>query len=55
MVLTLASRGARPRNDRVAELERLVARGAGVDAGVYRGTALGWAAACGHLAAIASR
>jgi len=40
------------RNDAVAVLEVLVARGARVDADVYRGTALAWAAACGRVAAI---
>ena len=41
------------RNDRVDALEALVARGARLDADVYRGTALAWAAACGRTAAIA--
>ncbi len=36
------------RNDRVEALDVLVARGASVDADVYRGTALAWAAACGR-------
>jgi ankyrin repeat protein len=40
------------RNDRVEALDALVARGANVDADVYRGTALTWAAACGRTAAI---
>ena len=40
------------RNDRVEALELLVARGAEVEADVYRGTALSWAAACGRVAAI---
>ena len=40
------------RSDRVAALDLLVARGARVDADVYRGTALAWAAAKGHTAAI---
>jgi ankyrin repeat protein len=40
------------RNDRGDALELLVARGAAVDADVYRGTALSWAAACGRTAAI---
>jgi ankyrin repeat protein len=40
------------RNDRVEALEALVARGADVDADVYRGTALAWAAATGRPAAI---
>lgn len=40
------------RNDAIAALELLVARGARVDADVYRGTALTWAAACGRVAAI---
>jgi ankyrin repeat protein len=39
------------RNDRVEALDVLVSRGAGVDADVYRGTALAWAAACGCVAA----
>ncbi|MDQ5834958.1 MAG: ankyrin repeat domain-containing protein, partial [Actinomycetota bacterium] len=34
------------RNDRVETLDVLVARGASVEADVYRGTALAWAAAC---------
>jgi ankyrin repeat protein len=40
------------RNDRVEALDVLVARGAAVDADVYRGTALAWAAACGRTPAI---
>jgi ankyrin repeat protein len=40
------------RNDRGDALEALVARGARVDADVYRGTALAWAAALGRVAAI---
>jgi ankyrin repeat protein len=40
------------RNDRADALEALVARGARVDADVYRGTALTWAAACGRVDAI---
>ncbi len=40
------------RNDRVEAIELLVARGAAVDADVYRGTALSWAAACGRVAAV---
>lgn len=40
------------RNDRVEALDVLVARGASVDADVYRGTALAWAAACGRTRAI---
>jgi ankyrin repeat protein len=40
------------RNDRVEALDALVARGASVDADVYRGTALAWAAACGRTRAI---
>lgn len=40
------------RNDRVDTLRTLVARGAGLDADVYRGTALAWAAAQGKLAAV---
>jgi len=40
------------RNDRVEAIERLVERGASVEADVYRGTALSWAAACGRVAAI---
>jgi ankyrin repeat protein len=40
------------RNDRVEALDVLVARGAVVDADVYRGTALTWAAACGRTGAI---
>jgi ankyrin repeat protein len=42
------------RNDRVAALELLVARGAQIEADVYRGTALSWAAACGRVAAVRS-
>jgi ankyrin repeat protein len=40
------------RNDRADALDALVARGAHVDADVYRGTALAWAAACNRVAAI---
>jgi ankyrin repeat protein len=40
------------RNDRAEALDLLVARGAVVDANVYRGTALAWAAACGRTQAI---
>ncbi|WP_091390294.1 ankyrin repeat domain-containing protein [Amycolatopsis pretoriensis] len=40
------------RNDRVEALRKLVARGADVNADVYRGTALTWAAAQGKLAAV---
>ena len=40
------------RNDRADALDALVERGAAVDADVYRGTALAWAAACGRVAAI---
>jgi ankyrin repeat protein len=40
------------RADRVEALELLVARGARVDADVYRGTALTWAAAQGRVAAV---
>ena len=40
------------RNDRVEAVEVLAARGAAIDADVYRGTALTWAAACGHTATI---
>jgi ankyrin repeat protein len=40
------------RNDRVDALRTLVARGAEVDADVYRGTALTWAAAQGKLDAV---
>jgi ankyrin repeat protein len=40
------------RNDRAAVLDLLVARGARVDADVYRGTALAWAATTGSIAAI---
>ena len=40
------------RSDRVEAIERLVARGAAVEADVYRGTALSWAAACGRVAAV---
>jgi ankyrin repeat protein len=40
------------RNDRADAVEELVARGARVDADVYRGTALAWAAACGAVATI---
>jgi ankyrin repeat protein len=39
------------RNDRVDTLRTLVARGARLDADVYRGTALTWAAASGRVAA----
>ncbi|MEV7097005.1 ankyrin repeat domain-containing protein [Amycolatopsis sp. NPDC051045] len=40
------------RNNRVEALKTLVARGADLDADVYRGTALAWAAATGRVAAI---
>jgi ankyrin repeat protein len=40
------------RGDQVDALDALVARGAGVEADVYRGTPLAWAAAAGHAAAI---
>jgi ankyrin repeat protein len=40
------------RNGRADVLEPLVARGARVDADVYRGTPLAWAAASGHVDAI---
>lgn len=40
------------RNDRVEALDLLVARGAALDADVYRGTALSWAGARGHPATI---
>ncbi|MDX3189289.1 ankyrin repeat domain-containing protein [Streptomyces sp. MN03-5084-2B] len=40
------------RNDRTDALRTLVARGAEVDADVYRGTALAWAAASGKLDAV---
>lgn len=40
------------RNDRTEALKTLVARGAEVNADVYRGTALAWAAAQGRLAAV---
>jgi ankyrin repeat protein len=40
------------RADRVAAIGELVARGARVDADVYRGTALTWAAAQGRVAAV---
>jgi ankyrin repeat protein len=40
------------RNDRAEALRTLVARGAEVDADVYRGTALTWAAATGRVTAI---
>ena len=40
------------RNGRVDVLGVLVERGAAIDADVYRGTALTWAAACGRVAAI---
>ncbi|GLY43652.1 hypothetical protein Amsp01_096750 [Amycolatopsis sp. NBRC 101858] len=40
------------RNDRAEALRTLVARGAEVDADVYRGTALAWAAATGRVTAI---
>jgi ankyrin repeat protein len=40
------------RNDRVDALDVLVARGARLEADVYRGTALTWAAAIGRTAAI---
>ena len=40
------------RSDRAAVLGELVDRGADVAADVYRGTALTWAAACGHVDSI---
>jgi ankyrin repeat protein len=40
------------RSDRADALDALVARGANVDADVYRGTALAWAAARGHVTTI---
>ena len=40
------------RSGRVEALSALVARGARIDADVYRGTPLAWAAAKGHVAAI---
>src|SRR5581483_7256650 len=40
------------RNDRADALDLLVARGANLEADVYRGTALAWAAATGRVAAI---
>ncbi|WP_326569142.1 ankyrin repeat domain-containing protein [Amycolatopsis rhabdoformis] len=40
------------RNDRVDALRTLAARGADLDADVYRGTALTWAAAQGQIAAV---
>jgi ankyrin repeat protein len=40
------------RNDRVESITFLVRRGARIDADVYRGTALAWAAACGCLSAV---
>jgi ankyrin repeat protein len=40
------------RNNRVETLDLLVARGASVEADVYRGTALAWATACGHASSI---
>jgi ankyrin repeat protein len=40
------------RSDRADALDRLVARGASVEADVYRGTALVWAAAFGRVSAI---
>jgi ankyrin repeat protein len=40
------------RNDQVEALDVLVARGASVEADVYRGTALAWAAACGRTESI---
>ena len=40
------------RNDRVEAVDALVARGAALDADVYRGTALSWAAARGSTATI---
>ncbi|HST43323.1 MAG TPA: ankyrin repeat domain-containing protein [Conexibacter sp.] len=40
------------RNDRADALDPLVARGARLDADVYRGSALAWAAACGALGAL---
>ncbi len=41
------------RNDRADALDLLVARGADLEADVYRGTALAWAAAQGRTAAVA--
>lgn len=41
------------RNDRRESISQLVARGARIDADVYRGTALAWAAACGCTRAVA--
>ncbi len=40
------------RNERLEALDLLVSRGARVDADVYRGTALAWASARGHVAAV---
>jgi ankyrin repeat protein len=40
------------RNERLDALDLLVARGARVDADVYRGTALAWASSCGHVTAV---
>jgi ankyrin repeat protein len=40
------------RNERLESLDLLVARGARVDADVYRGTALAWASSRGHVAAV---
>jgi ankyrin repeat protein len=40
------------RNDRVAAADLLTARGASLDADVYRGTALAWAAANGHVGSV---
>jgi ankyrin repeat protein len=40
------------RNDRGEAIELLVARGARIDADVYRGTALGWASSRGHVASV---
>ena len=40
------------RSDRADALEPLVRHGARVDADVYRGTALSWAAACGRTASV---
>jgi ankyrin repeat protein len=40
------------RNDQADVLELLLAKGASLEADVYRGTALMWAAACGRVAAI---
>jgi ankyrin repeat protein len=40
------------RNDAIGALEALAAAGARLDADVYRGTALAWAATCGRTAAL---